>query len=51
MATLRAQQAGMIPTQELLDFPSIEEGVRGMAFIEHVIASGRSEQKWVDFTI
>jgi len=25
--------------------------VRGMAFIEHVIASGRSEQKWVDFTI
>ena len=51
MATLCAQQAGMIPTQELLDFPSIEEGVRGMAFIEHVIASGRSEQKWVDFTI
>lgn len=51
MSTLRAQQAGMTPTPEMLDFPSIEEGVRGMAFIEHVIASGRSEQKWVDFTI
>jgi predicted dehydrogenase len=32
---------------EWLDYPSIEEGVRGMQFIEAVIKSGKSEQKWV----
>jgi len=36
---------------EWLDYPGIEEGVRGMAFIEKVIESGRSDQKWVDLTI
>lgn len=34
--------------KESLDYPSIEEGVRGMAFIETVIASGKSEQKWLN---
>jgi hypothetical protein len=29
----------------------VEEGVRGMAFIENVIASGKSSQKWFDFKI
>ena len=33
------------------DYPSIEEGIRGMAFIENVIASGKSNAKWMDFTI
>ncbi len=32
---------------EWLDYPGIEDGVRGMQFIDAVIASGRSEQKWV----
>ncbi len=36
---------------EWQDYPGIEEGVRGMAFIEHVVASGKSENKWTDFTI
>jgi predicted dehydrogenase len=35
----------------LSDFPGIEEGIRGMAFIENVIRSGRSDAKWTDFTI
>jgi len=39
------------PTQEMLDFPSADDGVRGMAFIESVIASGKSDQKWFDFKI
>ncbi|MDB5149712.1 MAG: gfo/Idh/MocA family oxidoreductase, partial [Mucilaginibacter sp.] len=39
------------PTPEELDFPGIEEGVRGMAFIENVIASGKSDTKWTDFVI
>ena len=37
------------PKKESLDYPSINEGVRGMTFIETVIASGKSTQKWLDF--
>ena len=33
------------------DFPDVNDGVRGMAFIENVIASGQSEKKWWDYTI
>jgi predicted dehydrogenase len=33
---------------EWLDYPGIEEGVRGMQFIEAVIKSGNSEQKWIE---
>ncbi|MDX2301349.1 MAG: Gfo/Idh/MocA family oxidoreductase [Microscillaceae bacterium] len=31
------------------DFPTVDDGVRGMAFIETVIASGKSDQKWFPF--
>ncbi|MBL7740183.1 MAG: Gfo/Idh/MocA family oxidoreductase [Chitinophagaceae bacterium] len=48
---VKAQMAGEKPKEEWLDFPGIEEGVRGMAFIENVIKSGKSEQKWVDFAV
>ncbi|QIX63381.1 Gfo/Idh/MocA family oxidoreductase [Hymenobacter sp. BT18] len=47
--TLLAEQTGQPAPPEALDFPGIEDGVRGMAFIENVIASGRSAQKWTDF--
>lgn len=50
-ATLRAELNGQDATPEMRDFPSVNEGVRGMAFIDHVIASGQSEQKWIDFTV
>jgi len=36
---------------ELIDFPSVEDGIRGMAFIESVVASSQSEKKWMDFII
>lgn len=51
ISTIRARANGQTASDEMLDFPSVVEGVRGMAFIEHVIASGQSEQKWIDFTI
>jgi len=47
--TLLAEQSGQPAPPEARDFPGIEDGVRGMAFIETVIASGRSAQKWTDF--
>lgn len=49
--TLMAQIENSQPTQEMLDFPTVADGVRGMAFIENVIASGKSDLKWHDFKI
>lgn len=47
--TLMAKLEGKEPAKEMLDFPGIEDGVRGMAFIENVVASGNSNEKWTDF--
>jgi predicted dehydrogenase len=49
--TLSTKLEGEKPTDEMLDFPNVADGVRGMAFIESVIASGKSDQKWFDFKI
>ncbi|MFL5811156.1 MAG: Gfo/Idh/MocA family protein, partial [Flavisolibacter sp.] len=38
-------------TKEMLDFPRVEEGIRGMAFIDNVVASGQSESKWTEYRI
>jgi predicted dehydrogenase len=48
---VEAAITGTQPKPESQDYPGIEEGVRGMAFIENVIASGKSNQKWLDFNI
>jgi len=48
---VQADLAGETTKPEWEDYPGLEEGVRGMAFIETVIASGKSEQKWTDFKI
>ncbi|MCU7549028.1 Gfo/Idh/MocA family oxidoreductase [Chitinophagaceae bacterium LB-8] len=34
-----------------IEFPSVEEGVRGMAFIENVVRSSGSSKKWTEFEI
>ena len=49
--TLQAEAADRTALAEALDFPGLEEGIRGMAFIENVITSGQSEQKWTEFTV
>jgi predicted dehydrogenase len=33
------------------DYPGIEDGIRGMAFIDHVLRSNQSEQKWTPFVV
>lgn len=48
---VKAQLAGEQPKKEWLDFPGIEDGVRGMAFIENVIASSKSQDKWTQFNV
>ena len=32
-------------------FPGIGDGVRGMAFIENVVASSQSDTKWHEFVV
>ncbi len=49
--TLQAKISGEKPAEEWLDFPSVYEGVRGMAFIENVVKSGNAKEKWIDFTV
>lgn len=34
-----------------LDVPGIDEGIRGMAFIENVVSASQSDIKWHDFTL
>ena len=49
--TLAAKMDGQTPTPEMLDFPQADDGIRGMAFIDNVVASSASEQKWFDHTV
>ncbi len=49
--SLMAKMNSEEPTKEMLDYPRAEEGVRGMAFIDAVVASGQSDMKWTDFVV
>ena len=49
-AALQARLAGEEPNPIDLDFPSVEEGVRGMQFIEAIVSTKNSNQKWILLT-
>jgi len=49
--TLMAKLDGQQPAPEALDFPGVDDGVRGMAFIDNVVKSSQSDQKWTPFEI
>src|ERR1700722_12571202 len=49
--TLLARIDGTTPPKEALDFPGVEDGVRGMAFIDNLIRSNQSTEKWTSFEI
>ncbi|MFC4870277.1 Gfo/Idh/MocA family protein [Negadavirga shengliensis] len=48
---LYARRNGETPKKEWEDFPGAEDGVRGMAFVEHVVKSSKSDQKWTNFEL
>jgi hypothetical protein len=49
-ATLMARMDGNEPSEEMLDFPGIEDGIRGMQFIDTVVKAGYDDNtKWVKF--
>ena len=50
--TVRAIKNGKTPTGDCLDFPTVYDGVRGMQFIETMVAAGYNDdlkwQKWME---
>lgn len=44
--TIQARLENREAEAAALDFPTVEDGVRGMAFIDSVVASSQSEAKW-----
>ncbi len=48
--TIRTKANGEEPTPEMLDFPGVEDGIRGMQFIDTVVSAGYNDEvKWVKF--
>ena len=49
--TLSAKINNTTVDTNLIEFPSVKEGIRGMAFIDSVVKSSQSNEKWLDYTI
>lgn len=47
--TIRAAAVGVKPDSLALDFPNVDDGLRGMLFIESVIESNNTDKKWTAF--
>ena len=48
--TLRAKMNGEQPKPEWLDYPGVEDGIRGMQFIDAVVEAGYNDDvKWIPF--
>ncbi|MBN2636313.1 MAG: Gfo/Idh/MocA family oxidoreductase [Prolixibacteraceae bacterium] len=48
--TVMAKMDGVEPTPEMLDFPGVEDGIRGMQFIDTVVEAGYNDDvKWMKF--
>jgi len=50
-AQIQARLKGQPASEIALDVPGIREAVRGMAFIENVVAASQSDLKWHQFTL
>ena len=46
---IRDERAGKFPRKSEYDYPDIRDGIIGMAFIETVVKSSKSKEKWVKF--
>ena len=47
--TVRAAIDGTEPDPLALDFPDVDDGLRGMLFLETLVASAGSSEKWTPF--
>jgi predicted dehydrogenase len=48
---IRARLKNRAPDAIALDYPKIEDGIRGMAFIEAVVKSGRNNAAWTHLSL
>lgn len=48
---LIARINGTAAAEEAMDYPSVDDGIRGMAFIDSVVKSHYSEMKWTAFEV
>lgn len=39
------------PLPQHISFPTVDDGIRGMAFIDSVVKSGQSKEKWTPFEV
>ena len=46
---IRDECAGKFPRKSGYDYPDIRDGIIGMAFIETVVKSSKSKEKWIKF--
>lgn len=46
-----AKNEGIKAAPEAYDYPSVDEGIRGMAFINNVVKSSLSNDKWTNFEV
>ena len=46
-----AKNDGIKAPPEAYDYPSVDEGIRGMAFINNVVKSSLSNDKWTNFEV
>ncbi|MDV7390353.1 hypothetical protein RZS08_03325, partial [Arthrospira platensis SPKY1] len=46
---VQARLQGVEPDPVYTDFPTVEDGVRGMQFITRVVESSQSDLKWLKF--
>jgi len=44
--TVSAKLTGQKADELMLDFPNVDDGVRGMVFIDTVVKSSASDRKW-----
>ena len=49
--TLSSRINGTNLENDHTDFPTVEDGIRGMAFIENVVKSNGSEKKWIEHIV
>jgi predicted dehydrogenase len=49
--TLASRMENKQINKNIYEFPSVEEGIRGMAFIENVVKNNESNEKWSKFVV
>jgi predicted dehydrogenase len=48
---VRDHQSGSYKSASDYDFPNVDDGIRGMAFVVTMVASNKSDQKWTNFVV